>query len=494
MTLLEYAHGWYDIYQSTKPYMEFKTFVESLKRPSNKTLIESISTGVGIIIEANLGINLGKIKNDSSEFYELIKSGDKRAILGYALPIIYRLVQVQGGEDAGKTESLLTKAIDYVTDKWKNLLDYDGSTKPSTFLNTYVMRPAKSARREEAGQRAEIINYPHEECKAAFEDDYNGMNTKIYGTVKDPNVSGGKVTIAWQKGPNEGMLTNEYKDDMVFYDIVEDSNKTVSASTPLDVNKGAGGQEETLADTAAFADTREEKETNANNAKNIIDEAIKQTAHYLAQKNAPEDDDEYERLNGLYTKYLTNMIDKQDANEDAPATQADKPVIGGNGESVTELANARKDLLWSKTRKWQSLAKSLNILANKLEQNGTLQQIDPSISAESIGNGLKSLTPAAKEGAKKRGGESIAKTANSTNLKEVLGDALYELVYKQKAGNIDELDNIDAELSNLSNVRTKTDRRASASTDVNISDKDKKTLEELLKGIAQRMSKTKIKA
>lgn len=486
MTLLEYAHGWYDIYQSTKPYIEFKTFVESLKRPSNSPLIESISNGVAIIIEANLGINLGKIKNDSTEFSQLIQSGDKRAILGYALPIIYRLVQVQGGEDAGKTESLLTKAVDYVTDKWKNLLDYDGSTKPSTFLNTYIMRPSKSNRRTEAGQTAEIINYPHEECKAAFEDDYNGMKTKAYGTVKDPNVSGGKVTITWQKGPNEGTTTNEYKDDMVFYDIVEDTNKTVSASTPLDVNKGAGGQEETLADTGAFADKNEQREEASAGAKAKLDKIINKTADYLADQNAGNDGAKYDELFDLYKSYLSNMIDKSDSDSvDSDSVDSDK--ASTSSESVTELAEKRKELLWSKTRKWQSLAVSLNKLASKLDASGQLKEIDPSLSAEVIARGLKSLTPVAKEGAKKRGDDSVSKTANSQNLKAVLGDTLYDLIYKQKSDVIAQLDEIDKELANLSNVRTVKNRRESAGTNVNISNEDKTQLDKLVKIIGNKV-------
>lgn len=441
MTLVEYAHKWYDMYQATKPYMEFRTFVESLKRPSNSPLIESITNGVTVIIEANLGMKLGTIKNDSSEFKQLVDAGDKRSVLGYALPILYRLVQAQGGEDANKTDRLLTHAVEYVTDNWEKLLDYDGSTKPSTFLNNFVMWPVKQTRRREAGRTVEVLNYPHEECFATFEDDYNGMQTRVYGVVKNTNVPGGKVQITWKAGPKEGTVTTESKNDLVFYDLVEDSNRTVSASTPLD--SSSDGQKETLGDTAAFSDTAPEKEARSTEAGNIIKNAVTKTATVMAGEIEPDDDTKYQSLIKTFSKYLNAMLTSSD-NADNTSSES-----SGGGDIGFDVNEKRKEIVMKQTRKIQSFWIVIQKVINKLESTGKLQEIDPELidkaggapAGDYVKSELNKLTAAPTNPSKK--------PANSENIKAIIGDTLYSLIAKVKQADFDAVDEYYNELEKL---------------------------------------------
>jgi len=448
MTLLEYAHGWYDLYQNTKPYMEFRTFVESLKRPANKTLIESISNGVSIIIEANLGMKLGTIKNDTAEFKQLVEGGDKRAVLGYALPILYRLVQAQGGDDATKTDRLLTHAVDYITDNWKKLLDYDGSTKPSTFLSNFVLWPAKQTRKREAGRTPEVINYPHAECYATFEEDFDGMKTKVYGIVKDPDVPGGKAKISWKGGPDEGRITTEYKDGLVFYDLVEDSNKTISASTPL--GSGPDDQKETLGDTASFADKNPEQEARSTEASGIITKAINKAATILAGEVEPEDDAKYEALIKTFSKYLNATLTSAENAENTASSEGDV------GFDVNEK---RKEVVMKQTRKIQNLWIVIQKVVNKLESTGQLQEIDPSLIERAggipVGDYVKSelnkLTAAPTNPSKK--------PANSENIKSIIGDTLYGLISKAKQADFDMVDGYYKEIEDLKSNKGAVNRK-----------------------------------
>lgn len=450
MTLLEYAHGWYDLYNTTKPYIEFKTFVESLKRPSNTTLIESISKGVSIIIEANLGMKLGTIKNDSAEFQQLVDGGDKRAVLGYALPILYRLVQAQGGEDAGKTDRLLTNAVDYITDNWKKLLDYDSSTKPSTFLSNFVLWPAKRTRTREAGRDLEVLNFPHIECYATFEEDFDGMKTKVYGVVKDADVPGGKVLINWKRGPDEGITTKESKERLVFYDLVEDTNKTVSASTPL--GSGPDDQQETLGDTASFSDKSYEKEDRSNEAGGIIKNAITKAATVMAGEVEPEDDAKYENLIKTFTKYLNATLTSSENAENS----TDQSTQNDVGFDVNEK---RKELVMKQTRKIQNFWIVIQKVINKLESNGQLQEIEPSIiektggapAGDYVKSELSKLTAAPTNASKK--------PANSENIKSIIGDTLYDLISKVKQADLDMIDEYYKEIENLKSNKGSANRK-----------------------------------
>ena len=129
---------------------------------------------------------------------------------------------------------------------------------------------------------------------------------------------------------------------MVFYDLVEDSNKTVSASTPLDVNKGAGGQEETLADTAAFADKNTESEEAHGKSIKTFDKLISQAANDMAIEQSGGDEDKYDELLDKYTKYLKSYIGG-DIKEEAPEAPEAPEVSLASAED-------RKKYVWDKTQ------------------------------------------------------------------------------------------------------------------------------------------------
>jgi hypothetical protein len=321
MTLLEYAYGQYDVYQKVAPYLKFKTFVESLERKSNKALIESISNGVSIIIEAHLGIDTGEVRNNAEEFKKLIDSKDKKAILGYALPILYADIQSNKSLNEKQTEAMLTNTIEYITDNWTELLKYDGSSAPSTFINTLQRAPATKTT-DKSGTMATLINYPHQECNAAFEKDWEAMagdakevtwdklrhNLKEYGKIRDPRISPNQtINVKWVKGPNSGTVTTEDYYSLVFYDLSTDDSKTVSASTPLDKDKDSGGMKEDLSHTAAFAEKIDDEDIFGPEVAQDIDDAISIVTE-VYEENGYED---VESLKSLIHDGLTALLNKQ---------------------------------------------------------------------------------------------------------------------------------------------------------------------------------------
>lgn len=335
MTLLEYAHNWYDVFQNRDSHLNFKYFVESLERPHNKPLIESITKGINVILEAKLGFDLGTIKNSSSEFTELIKSGDMQAILGYALPLIYRLVQEHYSDNTNKTETLLTNAVNYVSNNWKKLLDYDGSTRPSTFLLNWVLKPAKSTTQEQTGQYSKRLNEPHEYCCVTYNDiwdDANGIMKKIseYGVIKNPESKNGYIQVTWKKGPKEGTTTHEMYDELTFYDLNDDEDNNVSINTKEYAND--------------IVDNSYDIEIFGKNVTDEINRAISEVADTYEDQGFTE----IKSLKALLHDAIFSLLDMQIRAEIAKkinSIESNMKYRNGDKEKAnTELAKAREEL------------------------------------------------------------------------------------------------------------------------------------------------------
>jgi len=133
----------FSYYRQLKPYLQFKTFIESLKRDDNKLLLESINKGINVIIE---GAFSNQYKSDkdfvkyidppsNSIMRELANTNNYREIQKYIFGSIINLVDKKfpNIKDNDKAEEFYTRCISYAQDK--NLIK---TYKPSTGLQHYV--------------------------------------------------------------------------------------------------------------------------------------------------------------------------------------------------------------------------------------------------------------------------------------------------------------------------------------------------------------------
>ena len=125
MTLLEYIEQGCKYHDTIMKYVNFKTFVESLHRKSNSALIESISTGVSVMLEAEVA---------NFEVNEIPTEGKK-------------------GADKGNSD--LENLINSLKQTSKGSAEYEATKKKVVgFLTQIIIKVAKSM----AGHNRELFN------------------------------------------------------------------------------------------------------------------------------------------------------------------------------------------------------------------------------------------------------------------------------------------------------------------------------------------------
>lgn len=511
MTLLEYIEQGCKYHDTIMKYVNFKTFVESLHRKSNSALIESISTGVSVMLEAevaNFEVNEipteGKKGADkgNSDLAALIDSlkqtqkgtpeyeATKKKVVGFLTQIIIKVAKNMAGHNRELFTDISSEATIEMMQKFDSVLNYDASiANPETFVKNKFILPAQRTLNKGKNLDFAYTNNPSAAMFAHLKGDKSS-----YGKILNPdaNDDGNTVTVKWDHtGKKDPVYVDDTEDvpvtELKFYNMESEAYKTSLASTSIDSSEG--GQTDTLGDTAAFADKSEEYEAENEKHGGILDSAIDWTADALATRLAKKpdgsvDDAKHEQLYNSYYKFLQNYAYAKDSGKsDASAlstAEGENATPSTGSESALEKKSTRDALITKKVRQYQNFVTSLGKIL--LGQSDKFKKVlGEDFNPEEVLLKFKEMTASPPKGTSRK------ILANSENIKKLLGDKLYNIIYalppQQKQ--IDNIDATESDISKLEDVRTKEQRVGSSmdgkSQDPNVDMKTGKALIELLK-------------
>ena len=531
MTLLEYIEQGCKYHDTIMKYVNFKTFVESLHRKSNSALIESISTGVSVMLEAEISnfqvheipedapakedIKRDGIDNKTAPFrkspteqdagngrgaltslIDTVKTAKKgtpeyeaakKKVIGFLTQVILKIAKYETKGDTEKFTDLSSEATIELMQKFDSaVVDYDPELGgPETFVKNKFILPAQRKLTKGKNLDFAYTNNPSDAMFAHLKGD-----KASYGKIVNPdtNDDGSTVTIKWDHtGKKDPVYIGDSEEisvkDLKFYNMESEAYKTSLASTGIDSSEG--GQTETLGDTAAFADKSEEYEAENEKHGGVLDSAIEWTADALATRLAKKpdgsvDDAKHEKLYDSYYKFLQNYAYKKDS---TGASEEGADAGAGAGESALEKKEKRTELVYNKTKALQRFVISLSKIFGTQEDKFKKilgEDFDPN----EVLMKFKEMKAAPPENSNKI-------LANSENIKKVLGDKLYDIIYSlaPQQKQIDIIDRFEEDIKGLNDVRTGTKRvgatldelKGSQGQDPNVDMKTGKALIELLK-------------
>lgn len=492
MTLLEYIEQGCKYHDTIMKYINFRTFVESLERKSNRALIESISTGVSYILEAEVSnfqvqdltpsespdkkggdgsnelttlVNELKKTQKGTSQYEAVK----KKVVGFLTQIILKLARKEAKSNNELFTDLSSDATLEMMQKFDSVLGYDQAQgNPATFVMNKFMLPAK---RKSTKDKNLDFAYTTSPSKAMFA--HLKADKGSYGKILNPdtNDDGSTVTVKWDHtGKKDPVYVGDTEEipvtDLKFYNMESDTYKTSLASTGIDSSDG--GQTETLGDTSAFADKSGDYEDETEKQGGVLDSAIEWTADALATRMAKNpdgsvDDAKHEKLYDAYYKFLEKYAYSKDAGKsDAEALDTAEEQSGaGSSESALEKTEARKALITKKVKQYQNFVTSVGKIL--LSQGDKLKQVlGEDFNPEETLLKFKGMTASPPKGTDRK------VLATGENIKKLLGDKLYNIIYGLPAQKqqIDNIDATEAEISGLEDVRTKTKRVGSTLDEV----------------------------
>ena len=201
-------------------------------------------------------------------------------------------------------------------------------------------------------------------------------------------------------------------------------------------------------------DKSEEYESETANQGNVLDSAIEWTADALATRLAKKpdgsvDDAKHEKLYDSYYKFLQNYAYKKDS---TGASEEGADAGAGAGESALEKKEKRTELVYNKTKALQRFVISLSKIFGTQEDKFKKilgEDFDPN----EVLMKFKEMKAAPPENSNKI-------LANSENIKKVLGDKLYDIIYSlaPQQKQIDIIDRFEEDIKGLNDVRTGTKR------------------------------------
>ena len=150
MTDKELAIGMYESYVTTKPYAQFQTFVESLKREVNKPLIESIQQGISVILESLKTDYMDVIKHyekySPEDVKEAYAKGNKDLLKWWGISKLIFYVD-KYGDGKQLTDVQRRTLFEKMSDRWLRdreergpyYLSYDPKISlPTTFITAFI--------------------------------------------------------------------------------------------------------------------------------------------------------------------------------------------------------------------------------------------------------------------------------------------------------------------------------------------------------------------
>ena len=200
-------------------------------------------------------------------------------------------------------------------------------------------------------------------------------------------------------------------------------------------------------------DKSEEYESETANQGNVLDSAIEWTADALATRlakkpNGSVDDIKHEKLYNSYYKFLQNYAYTNNSDQS-----------NDESESILEKKAIRDELILKKMKQYQNFVRSMGKILTSQEYKFK-KVLGDEFNPENILIKFKQMTSTPPEGSKKL-------VATSENIKYLLGDKIYDIIYSlpPQQKQINKIDELESELNQLSNLRTKKTRVGAMITD-----------------------------
>lgn len=242
-------------YRKLEPYMKFGNFVESLKRNENTALIESIQSGVMVIIEEQLDVLSSVVKSSREMFNkpekiltaaEKASKGDYSEILKVVYPILVGYARKKNPDNADEQDNYLSKLVERMIDSdklklinpeyFRNALERGGNVKDEfqkliyNFVKNFIKRDTDRDIKQGYDKNPLADNEwgPGDENRGRyveFKDKSKATKGKEYGKIVGYRRDQGeiKAEIRWKGIDGRKSLPIEAvpKEDLNAYDMVD---------------------------------------------------------------------------------------------------------------------------------------------------------------------------------------------------------------------------------------------------------------------------------